>query len=309
MTRTRLVLIAVIAIIATSVAGAALAVNKQDRQEKELMAQLYSQDWETRAATAERIIAGGTALSSAKTSSALINLLESENQLVGATYRESGGREGVTSDYTEEYAEYYSKMLGAVWTLAADTGDARALKALARAAYNPDSQFAMWLATNGDSVAPTLLEMTRSDLSYSRENAAAVLGEMTKSDKMMVSAKTYEQIKQALVTAATSDSDINVKAQAIHSLGKMGDKSTLGLLESISGSESETFEVDGELMENPIKGEAQKAINAIEKTEQSPEIQERNIESPQPESLEQGIEETPQSRGGGLKRARPIREQ
>lgn len=74
---------------------AASALPQRTAKQGIWLSQLRSDDWQQRAAAVEKLIAHGTALKSEEVRKALIDLLDRENRLIEATWRESGGQEGV----------------------------------------------------------------------------------------------------------------------------------------------------------------------------------------------------------------------
>jgi hypothetical protein len=104
MTRTRLISFTGVMIIASVV----FAVSQGSDNRNALLSQLRSNNWQERAAAAEKLIADRDALRSDEVKSALIDLLERENQVIESTLRESNGQEGVSVKYGEGYSEYYS---------------------------------------------------------------------------------------------------------------------------------------------------------------------------------------------------------
>ncbi len=176
--------------------------------------------------------------------------------------------EGVSVKYGEGYSEYYSTLLGAVDQIA-DYNDKRTLNILVHSTYNPDSPFAMKLASYGEAVVPMLLELATSDIAPDRGNAVGVLGEILKVEKYRLTrlpAETLEQVEQALIMG-TSDEDIGVRILAVRSLGKGGNKDTVQLLERVAQSDPAAIPADAGKNRYPVREEAMKAIRLIKSEE------------------------------------------
>lgn len=266
MKKKRLTLFTIIVIFIISVA---FAMSQKSEDQNILLSQLQSNDWQQRAAAAEKLIANRDAHRSEEVKQALIDLLDRENQLIESTLRESNGLEGVSVKYGEGYSEYYSMILGDVDQLV-EASDKRALKVLARGAYNPDSQLAMKLANYGEDIVPTLLELALNDFASHRENALAILGEILKRGELTakrIPNEMREEIKQALVRG-TSDKEFWVRAQAVRSIGKAGDKNAIPLLEKILETDPGAIPAAEPGVERyPVREEALKAISLIKNRE------------------------------------------
>jgi hypothetical protein len=249
-------------LIVMVMASLALGINQQDHNQSDLLSRLRSGEWKERAAAVNKLIAGREALRSDDVKNALIDLLDKENQEIVSAYQE--GRP-VSVKYGEGYSEYYSTLLDAVDQVA-DYNDIRQLNILVRCSYNPDSPFAMKLASYGEAPVPALLELAGGDFAPHRENALAILGEILKRDKLRIRRirkEMREEIKQALVKG-TNDEEFWVRSQAVQSIGKAGDQDAIPLLESIMQTDPGAIPVaaPGE-KRFPVREEALKAISLI----------------------------------------------
>jgi len=261
MTRTRLISFTGVMIIASVV----FAVSQGSDNRNALLSQLRSNNWQERAAAAEKLIVDRDALRSDQVKIALIDLLERENQVIESTLRESNGQEGVSVKYGEGFSEYYSALLGAVDQVA-DSSDKRTLDGLTRSAYNPDSQFALKLASYGSAVVPTLLELANSDVGPRRASAVALLSQILKRDKMRtdhMSTDIYQQVKGVLVRGL-GDDDVGVRIQAARGLGEVGDKDAIPLLERLAQNDPASAPAaERGKKKFPVRDEAFKALSAI----------------------------------------------
>jgi HEAT repeat protein len=256
-------------VVAIVVVGAMVVMSQHSEDRTMLLSQLQSDDWQTRAAAAEKVIANRNTRKSEEITNALIDLLDRENQLIESTLRASNGMEGVSVKYGEGYSEYYSALLGAVDQVA-DYNDERTLNILVQSSYNGDSPFAMKLASYGDAVVPMLLNRANSDLASYQSEALAVLGEILKVEKYRVSQlseETREQVRQALIRGV-GDQDVGVRMQAVRALGKADGKDTVELLERIAQSDPAAIPAAGAGKSRyPVREEALKAISLIENEE------------------------------------------
>jgi hypothetical protein len=91
---------------------------------------------------------------------AVKKLLESENCLVKATLRKTGGARGVSAVIGYDYSEYYGRVVDAVYLLARK-GWASALPILADAGYSHDSELGTFLISRPDLIIKTLVKSAR----------------------------------------------------------------------------------------------------------------------------------------------------
>jgi hypothetical protein len=251
--------------IATFMVGVVFATSQGSEDQTAWLSRLRSGDWRQRAAAVEKLIANRNTVRTEEVKNALIDLLDRENRLIESTLRESNGLEGVSVKYGEDYSEYYSVLADAVDQVA-DYNDQRTLNILVRCSYNPDSPFAMKLASYGKAVVPMLIEMANSDLAPYRGKALGVLGEVLKLEKYRIDrlpADTREQVEQALIRG-TGDEDVGVRMLAVRSIGKAGETDTVQLLERIAQSDPAAIPAGGAGKNRyPVREEALKAISFI----------------------------------------------
>ena len=261
--------IALFTIIVIFIVGVVFAMSQKSEDRSILLSQLQFDDWQQRAAAVEKLIANRDTHRSEDVKNALIDLLDRENQLIESTLRESNGLEGVSVKYGEGYSEYYSVLAGAVDQIA-DYSDERTLNILVHSSYNPDSPFAMKLASYGEAVVPILLKMANNDLAPYRGDALGVLGEVLKRNTyrtIRLPADTKEQAEQALIRGA-SDPDVGVRMLAVRSIGKAGDKNAIPLLEKIMETDPGAIPAaDPGAKRFPVREEALKAISLIKNRE------------------------------------------
>jgi hypothetical protein len=252
-------------VAAVAIGGIVIVFGHQVLNRSDLVSQLGSQNWQERATAVQKLATDADSLKSTEVRSALVGLLDRENQLIESTLRESKGRAGVSTKYGEGYSEYYSTLLDVVDRIA-DVTDSRTLSILARSAYNPDSPFALKVASYGEPIVATLIELTNSDLSTDRGKALAILGEVLKRQHFRsdhIPASMVEQVKQLLEKGA-ADADPYVRIQAVRSLGKARDENAIPILERIAQSDpSATSSAEPGEKRYPVREEAVKALAAI----------------------------------------------
>ena len=210
-------------VLAMVIVGVVFAMSQESEDRTVLLSQLHSDNWQQRAAAEEKLTANRHARMPDEVKNALIDLLDRESRLIESTLRESNGLEGVSVKYGEGYSEYYSLLAGAVDQVA-DYNDKRILNILVHSSYNPDSPFAVKLASHGEAVVPMLLEMANSDLAPYRGKALGVLGEILKVEKyraVPLPEDTREQVEQALIRG-TGDENVGVRMLGVRSLGLLG---------------------------------------------------------------------------------------
>ncbi|MEN3335357.1 MAG: hypothetical protein V7641_4722 [Blastocatellia bacterium] len=261
--------LALFTVIAIFIVGVVFAMSQESDNQTILLSRLHSDIWQQRAATVEKLIANRNTDRYEVVKNALIDLLDRENHLIESTFRESNGLEGVSVKYGEGYSEYYSVLADAVDQVA-DYSDQRTLNILIRGSYNPDSPFAMKLASYGEAPVPALLELAHGDFAPHRENALAILGEILKRDHLRIKRipqEMREEIKLSLVKG-TSDEEFWVRSQAVQSIGKAGDKDLIPLLERIMQTDPGAIPAaePGE-KRFPVREEALKAISLIKNEE------------------------------------------
>jgi hypothetical protein len=231
----------------------------------DILRSLQSPDWTVRARAVETIVRTPSLLASPNVRTALINLQDSENKSI-----EDAVRAGidVSQKLGEEYGEYYSGPLShSLMEFAAD-GDMRAAQALARGSYNPDSRLALILATYGQPLVSTLLQVAQSDIGPDRWNGVAVLGEMLRLHRAgqlraPLAAASVKQIKTTIRGVALNDPQPVVRYWAVRALGVAGDKESLPLLETIAATDLDDGRGHTSKVDYSVRAEARRAIAAI----------------------------------------------
>ena len=179
---------------------------------------------------------------------------------VGAVMGVSPGS-GTSAPYGEGYSEYISVLQRTLLNLAAPQ-DTRAAQLLAQGAYNDDSQFVVDLARFGESLVPTIVDMSKHDVGPKRWNAYGLAGELVKQNResrITISSTGITQLKDIL-RAAVILSDFSDKIIGVRHLGEAGDITDLPLLQNIAATD--TSAGTGRV-QFPIRNAALAAISAI----------------------------------------------
>ena len=132
-----------------------------------LLAQMESQNWVERSKALEQIVKVPGALQQPVVRSVLLSRLDTENQIIRQTLRDSHDQRGVSDVYGEDYGEYVDALGDAVEAFV-DWEDSATLRILAQQAFNEDSKFAERLARYADRILPVLVEDSKSDSSTIR---------------------------------------------------------------------------------------------------------------------------------------------
>lgn len=222
---------------------------------------LRSDDWMERARgvrTVEALIAPG--LSDAAREQ-LVATLERELQVVEDSYRRGVG---VSNELGEGYGEYLATLQDMVLNVA-DYADERQVRVLALGVYNPDSPLVSQLARRaGVRLLPVATAMVGSDLSYTRWNGLAILGELYGSrEALNLSTAAVDEIRATLYAAARNDDQV-MRQWAVRSIGGGRSRQDAAILQEIASSDpaSRTHEARGVIY--PVREAAEEALRAIE---------------------------------------------
>lgn len=187
-----------------------------------LIGQLGSPDWSQRSNALDQLPQVPGALQNAQVESALISTLNSENQLIVAALRQSGGLSGLSGQYGEGYSEYYANLLGAVATFA-NFSDPNTVQILTHGAYAPQSSFAGQLASHADAILPSLLDLSNSDVAMIRQVNLAFIGNIIHIFKPTVLNQAGVSQLMQVLTKASSDPDPAVRSQGATALQNIAD--------------------------------------------------------------------------------------
>ena len=222
----------------------------------DVLANLKSSDWNIRAHAFKQIVDKAVVVDRDALKTALTDLMALEVPTMDSIYRS-----GTSAPYGEGYSEYISVLQRTLLNLAAPQ-DTRAAQLLAQGAYNDDSQFVVDLARFGESLVPTIVDMSKHDVGPKRWNAYGLAGELVKQNResrITISSTGITQLKDIL-RAAVILSDFSDKIIGVRHLGEAGDITDLPLLQNIAATD--TSAGTGRV-QFPIRNAALAAISAI----------------------------------------------
>lgn len=223
--------------------SAALA-GSQDRHES-MVQRLGAAGLDTRtAAVAELETAAASdpvVIAEPRVQAALVALLERENATIAENTRlmMAGGR----SALPERYSEYYAQVLGLANRLRrvavanAPLSD-RLKRALVLGTYNPDSEFAKDLASEGDPIVPIVLQLTQAVDGPSKWNGFSLIGELFVRQELgtlavPMSARSTELLRRA-AREGLQDPAADVRRAAVTAVVKAKDRGAIPLLERMA---------------------------------------------------------------------------
>jgi hypothetical protein len=218
--------------------------------------QLRSEDWRVRAKAVLELEADTNVRRTPETKRALVQLLDRENRYLTNPRR---------SD-SEEYAEYYSQLVGRVFSFV-DSADAFALSVIARSSYNGDSPMAIQLASYGQTVVAPLLERARDQRHPEwRPDAYEVLGYVLQHHRLNhtqrpLTERAVRDVENTL-RAGLRDSKPYVRSASIRGVMAAGDAPSLPILEEVHTSDPWVSHVTGTHTIRELAGEAIAAIKA-----------------------------------------------
>lgn len=201
----------------------------------DLLAALHSEMWMDRAAAYEELVADPAAMQKPEVRSALLDLLDREDQLIESTLRESHGHIGVSAKYGEGFGEYVGD-LGETIDSFGDWNDPREVCIFVRESYDPESKFAAKIASHTKLAVPCLIQMFGSDVGLTRAEAAPVLVQSLAKGKDQLDPATNEKAKET-VLAALHDPEEAVRSSTIRALGKLGGEDMIPALRQVANTD------------------------------------------------------------------------
>ena len=257
----RKVVFMIFALLLGAAASAAQQTHASKPQVTTLLAGLYAAKWTDRAEAYEELRDDPMAIPKPEVQSALMELLDRENQLIESTLRDSHERVGVSEKYGEGLSEYVGELGETVDTFA-NWNDPRQVCIFVHEAYNPESKFAAKIASHAKLATPCLIEMYSSDVGLVRAEAAGVLVQAVAKAKDQLDRNTIG-IANQLIVRALRDRDDAVRSTSVSALGKFGGQDMIPALEQVAQSDPSP-EVQG----HSIRKSALNAIDAIQKRAQ-----------------------------------------
>jgi HEAT repeat protein len=253
-----------------SAAGFMILVALRVWAQPSVLKDLKSPDWAVRAKAVNTVVKTPALLASPEVRAALIGVVELENKIIETSFRAG---HGVSNEFGEGYSEYYSGPLTDAVVEFAEEGDDRAAIALARGSYNPDSKLALILASYGEPLVSTMVEVASSDIGPKRWNGVAVLGNMLRlqrSGKLRqpLTAVSAEAARRTIQRVALNDPETSARREAVRALGAAGEKESLPVLEAIAATDPDDGRGHKTKIDFSVRAEARRAIAAIQAIKQ-----------------------------------------
>ncbi|MGC2476369.1 MAG: HEAT repeat domain-containing protein [Candidatus Sulfotelmatobacter sp.] len=219
-----------------------------------LLPQLRSNDDGLRAQAYERLKSEPGALQSATVKTALLDLLDRENNVHESAMRE---HVGISDKYGEGYTEYVYA-LGETVASFVNWNDPREV-CMAVRGFVPDDA----IANHAIATIPCLLQKARSDLGLVRGRAVAILVQALAKAKNNLEPSTIEAADQ-VIRGALHDSDAVVRTNTVEALGDYGSEGMIPALQKVAEADPSPHE------EYAIRRWAIEAIAAIQKRAHAP---------------------------------------
>jgi hypothetical protein len=204
-----------------------------------LLDRLHAADWEVREQALTELSKDPRMLRMPETRRALFDTLARENKWLRAphpqaqTSREEGNE-------NLGYAEYYAQLLGQVDSLI-QPGDSTGVSLLVESAYNPDSDFALKLASYGQTVVPALLKIAADPDQDRRSDSYEVLGQVLRQHRLGKSryplTPTAVRDVENRVRTGLRDPAAVVRGASIRGVKAAGDAASLPILEQLERSD------------------------------------------------------------------------
>ena len=221
---------------------------------------IASNNWILRKQGLQQLTENADLLKTPAAKTALLALLDKETNLVGDPESNEANKGG------EEYAEYYGHLLDVVDSVV-DSRDATAVAVLVRSIYNPDSRFALKLASYGESTVTPLLELSLSQTAHKRSIAAEMLGRVLRAQRLGASKQpltnqSTRDIEQRL-RSSLRDAESLVRKAAIRGAVAAGDLESISVLEQMRNTDPEVQTLPDGRIKYSVRESAAKAIMAI----------------------------------------------
>jgi hypothetical protein len=216
-----------------------------------LLDKLHSRYWSERSDALDEIRSDRGVLHSRRLQSALIELLDQENQGKDAEGEKDGG---------EEYAEYFSSLVDTVNAFA-DWNNPRQACILVYAGSDDYPSSPAQAAARARAAMPCLLKRSKSELATDRAIAGPMLVEAMQKARDTLRVTTAQAARQIILNDL-QDPDDGVRSLTVDALGKFGGTDMIPALKRVAASDPSP-EVDG----HSIRKSAVDAIAAIQKRE------------------------------------------
>jgi hypothetical protein len=203
---------------------------QREVSDKQIDADIHSDRWQVRRNAFELVDAVPDVLARPDARHRLVELREIEDRAA------SQSNPDLFED--DDYLAYDDKLTALVQEIAVQTHQRRAWDALVNMRFNPDSDYANWMAQHQEAL-PSVEMLLTSLFVPRRVNAVYIMSEILASAKkahQSVAGPEYERLKDLIKNHASHD-DPSVSGFAIQGLGLIGDREDIpflnGLLSSI----------------------------------------------------------------------------
>jgi hypothetical protein len=227
------------------------------------LGKLRSTEQSIRAEAFEQIQSDPANLQRPEVRTALLSLLDRESHELDAQLLEAQKKGYPDEGDNDDFAEYFSYLLGAVDSFA-DWNDRRQACILVNANPSEDSDFAAKIADHAKVALPCLIKRCESVISMNRTVSVPVLVQVLAKSKDTLNPKTIQAAKR-IVLGALQDSDEGVRAFTVYALGKYGAADMVPALRKVAESDPSPI-VDGQ----SIRSMALEAIAKIQKRTSQP---------------------------------------
>ncbi len=233
-----------------------------------IIQQLRSRDWAKRAEAFETLSADSSAFATPSMAAELLHLLETEDELIASTIRESHGRVGVSDKYGEEFGEYRSDVFDACLKRCDKSGLVRLLLQNAR----PGSE------TRGSSLELIAVVFDRGFSGEQRDQLAGALisgaGDTSYFNRFfslraidrvvpttLLSSRRRQEMRQAVI-ANVGGGPTDIRVWAVRLLGAFRDPQDRALLSGIAVNDTARSVNHGKVS-YPVRDEALKALEKL----------------------------------------------
>lgn len=230
-----------------------------------LLAKLHSKDWTERSNAVDDVRTDPDMLHSQAIRAALLNLLDWENRKADKVFREARTHNHQEADNqdsedagTEGYGEYCAWLAQTVESFA-NWNDPRQACILVNAAQITYPSSSADAAARARAAMPCLLQMSVSDLKINRAIAIPMLAEALEKAKGTLDERSTQTAKKIMLSDLR-DSDVGLRASAVHALRQFGTPDMIPALEEVSAKDPAPEE-DG----HSIRKSAAEAIAEIQK--------------------------------------------
>jgi hypothetical protein len=186
---------------------------------------IHSNKWQVRRDAFEHISAIHLPQSQAQIQTLLIDLRDVEN--------DASAKSDPDLFEDDEYLAYDDKLTARIQSIAVETSQRKAWDALVNMRFNPDSEYAGWLAQH-EAALPSLEELLKSAFVPRRVNAVYIIAEILSRDKQShhLNQSEYDRLKSLIKWHAVHD-EPQVSAFSIQGIGLTHDLEDISFLDAL----------------------------------------------------------------------------